>query len=943
MMIVRSILGLFFSSILLFSAVGLSAQETSVIQGRITDNETGETMRSATVFVVGTKMGAVSDVKGQFTVKRVPPGTYTLRFSYINYKTKTVEGVIVEAGKPTTVNVVLESAIKKTEEVIVQARRTNDNASAILAQRKNAAQLSDGVSIEEIKKLPDSDAGQALKRVPGVTLVEGKYVFVRGSSDRYSNTTLNGASLSSTEPDKKSFAFDMFPSEFLQNANVAKSFTPDLPGNFAGGLVQLNTVDFPEAFSIRFSATTSFNDNVTFKGDKFFTSEGSSTDWLALDDGLRGIPSTVPETRQGMDNLRSRAGALTGSAPEDWINLGKSFRQESWRSRSLTVAPNTSYALSFANKFQVADNDFGVIANISYSNSYAFNNLTRAGINVDRSPLFEYAGGQASRSVSWGGLLNLSYKIGENSSLTLKNVYNRSSDDETISLDGSDIPQNQDRRYYSFQFIQKELLSSQLGGSHTLPFQNALLEWTLGYSASKRDEPDLRRLRYNRVRNSQDAFIAAVPITPQGAGDLAGRFYSTLNDNVRTANVNLTLPFDQTKLKVGGLFERRNRSFSARSMTIIQSRTVFTDVPDTDVDLSLPPGLLLQQDNFRGDGLGISEDSKLSDTYSAEESLNAAYLMLDQPLSIGGADLRVIAGFRVEDNLQSLASFDQSNRPVNVALKTTDVLPALNLVWKTNDAMNVRVSASQTLARPAIREFAPFAFFDYQSQARTEGNPNLNRALIQNYDIRYEWFTGPGEVISVSGFYKIFQNAIEQTIIPSPGNVVFSFQNAQGNATNYGVEFELRKQLTFLGSALENFTFSGNVALIQSNLRVLQAGREDDRAMWGQSPYSVNASLYYQHPQIGTAITLGYNVAGRRIIQVADIGVFGSDPDPHVYELPRDVIDFSVVQPIAQSWEIKLMARDLLNQPLVWEQLGRNIQTNLRGRTFTFGISYRLQ
>ncbi|HRI31372.1 MAG TPA: TonB-dependent receptor, partial [Candidatus Kapabacteria bacterium] len=338
----------------------------------------------------------------------------------------------------------------------------------------------------------------------------------------------------------------------------------------------------------------------------------------------------------------------------------------------------------------------------------------------------------------------------------------------------------------------------------------------------------------------------------------------------------------------------------------------------------------------------IAEDSKKSDQYAADEQLNAGYAMVDMPFSIGDENFRIITGVRVENNTQRLpAVYTGDNQLISIERNTTDILPALNLIWKTSENTNVRVSGSQTLTRPNLREFAPFAFFDFQRQARVQGNTDLQRALIWNFDARYEYFPRPGEVLSVSTFYKSFQNAIEETILPSSGNPVFSFQNASGTALNYGIEFELRKQLGFIAEDLENLGASVNVSLINSEVNVRQGNLNDTRPMWGQSPYSINLGLFYQHPDIGTQVNVGYNRSGERIIQVGLLGSYDF-ANPHVYEQPRDVVDISLSQPIIAGLEARLVVRDVLNQELIWLQGGRNVASNLRGRTLNFSIGFKL-
>lgn len=937
-----------------------SAQNNSTITGIVTDGESGEPLRSATVQLIGTKKGAYTDVKGKYTIKSVPVGKYSLKFSYVGLQTKTIENVEVTPEKSVTVNVVLFPK-KDEKEVVVTARANKESKEAILANRKNSAQVSDGVSKEEISRLPDADAGQALKRVSGVTLVGDKFIYVRGSSDRYSNTTLNGSTLTSTEPDKRSFDFGMFPSEFLQSANITKSFTPDLPGNFAGGLVQLNTIDFPDGFSVKASISTSANNNVQISDNQFNSYPGGADDWLAQDDGTRAMPASAPSSRDEINRLilaARRNDASGDSAKSTLQNFARGFNQNVWNKESFSAHPNTSFALSFTNLYNVADNDLGVIASVNYGNVYSINSITRSPILADKEYRQENVGVVSTYSVNYGGMANFAYKIGAHSSISFKNVFNRSSDDETTLLNGKDIPQGIDIRPSSWQFVQKQLLSTQLNGEHSISFdsnaivKNLFFDWRLGYSESMRDEPDFRRLRYSRQSvDSTLPFTADIQPTPQGDGTLAGRFFSNLSDIGRNAALNFALPIgNDIKLKTGFLIERKSRNFGVRSFTINQP----TSGADFDIDFSDTPDSLFRAENFRPGGLGMSEDSKRSDSYTAGEDLNAAFLMIDAPFTLFDEQFRFIGGARVEDAVQSLQSSDTEGNPINLNYKTTDWLPSFNVVYKMNEKTNFRFSATRTLTRPNLREFAPFAFYDFQSLFVVRGNPNLERTLISNYDIRWEYFPNPGEVFSISLFYKNLTNPIEETIDQVSSEYIRTFSNGQsidstgkktadGKANNYGVELEARKSLSFITDFLSDFGVNFNLSLINSEITVLQGRSEDKRTIWGQSPYSLNIGLFYTNPTFGTSVNIGYNKYGRRIVQVGLRGAFSFD-DPHVYEQPRDVIDFTIIQPfLDNSMEVKLVARDILNQELVWQQGGKTIASNLRGTTYSLGISYRLR
>lgn len=936
------------SMVLWLSIAGAAAQSGS-IEGKVTDAESGDLLRGATISITSIKKGAYSDTKGSYRLKKVPAGTYSVKVSYVGYQTTTLDGVVVTDNAVTTLNIQLAVSKEVGSEVVVEAARVTDNAAALLTQRKNAAQVSDGIGREEISKMPDSDAGQSLKRVSGVTLVEGKFIYVRGVSDRYSNTTLNGAALTSTEPDKKAFAFDMFPSELLENANIVKSFTPDLPGNFAGGLVQLNTIDFPSKRGLKISGSQGYNNYVTFKDNGYFASASADGDLFAMGASSRAMPAAVPSDRLGMNQLLRDVRAGNAEAIARLDGIGQSFNNALWNTSTETVTPNGSLSATYSEVLTLENEDeIGIVASGNYGNSWQNNEIIRGGILSNPNDyLFRYTGVQSSRSTSFGGLFNLAYRLGSNSRFGFKNTYNRTADFDNVHLTGENFTQSQAQRLFSFQYVEKSLYSGTISGEHTITdVLNTLVDWRVGYSRSTRDEPDFKRLQF--LRNASDSgqpYFAAFDLSPQGAGSRAGRFFSGLTDNAVSAALNITLPVATTiKVKVGALLENRSRRFSARSLTIVQGvENDISDkltIPDSDVLPNLGPFFADSNYSVEKGRLSYSEDSKLSDQYDAQEHLLAGYAMLDLPFTIAGMESRIITGARIEKNIQRLNSFDVTDNRVNVNQDLVDILPAFNFILRPMKDLNIRASASQTLARPSLREFAPFQFYDFQQQATIAGNPKLIRALIQNFDLRLEYFSAGGEVLSISGFFKRFENAIEETLFPQQSEIVRSFANANGIADNIGVELEVRKNLGTLADWLVPFTVSLNASLVDSRIVVEQAGVKDTRSMWGQSPYSINGSIYYTNMETGTNVSVAYNTYGRRIIQVNLVGVFQGNP--HVYELPRDVIDLSVQQAIGESLELKLSIRDLLNQPLTWEQDGALIQSNIRGMSLSLGFGYRL-
>lgn len=930
--------------------------ENGILSAKIIDGESNKPMKGATIRILNSKFGTYSDINGDFKIRNIPNGIYTCQVSFIGYETYVSNKVEIIHDKETTLNtIILKPSQKMLEEIVVEANFVNDNSVSSLTQRQKANSVSDGLSAEEISQNSDGDAGNALKRVSGITLVDNKHLYIRGVSERYSNTTLNGATLTSTEPDKKTFAFDMFPSEFLQNIQVSKSFTPDMPGNFAGGLVQLNTIDFPTAQSLKISYSTNFNTNTNMLENQFFASKGGSLDWLGMDDGSRALSNIIPNSRREIDNLRNKSldpFDNTG-AKEKYQNLIRSFNDKNLDLNRSTIGPLSNSGINFlySDIFKVADNDLGIISSVNYSNTFRLQDINRNALMADGSNFYVSNGVQSIRNINWGAMLNISYKFGTNHSISLRNMYNRSADDESSIISGQDSAyQFRDYKNFSSQWVEKYLLSSQLVAKHYFPnLYNTELEWRLSFSHSSRYEPDFRRIKFDRdlYEIEYNPSLKYEPLfvqTEYGDPNRLGRFYSDLGDKAIAIAYDYIIPINNMKIKIGSLYEDRKRHFNARSFAIIPP-TLGSDYGD-DIkavinDINNLNGIF-DNDNFRvDDGFRISEGSKLSDQYSASEGLFASYFMIDMPLSILAEDLRFIGGVRYEDNSQILNSFNINDQPLKIEQLTNNFLPSLNLIWKLKNNSNLRLAFSHTITRPSLREFAPFQFYDFINQVNITGNPNLKQSLIQNYDLRYEYFPNPGEVISLSLFAKNIANAIEETIFPQQSELTKTFANSIGVANNIGIEFELRKNLEFISNFLDDFSINFNLSLINSEIELSQGGVNEKRAMWGQSPYSINVALYYFNAVSETAVNLTYNTFGKRIIQVAQVGLYNFS-DPHIYEMPRNLLDLSISQTITNSFEVKLSIKDILNEYLVWLQGGNKVAATYTGTNISMSFGFKI-
>ena len=926
----------FFLTVMLFSTTIYS--QNSSISGKVYDGSTGGALPEAIIRLDGVNKGAASDMDGYYMIEGLSAGEYTLKATYIGYIGQSIK-VSLKSGELLTVDLILKPEGTTTDTVTVEAERSTNNEAALLLRQQKSDKITDGISEQQIKRAPDAVASEVLKRIIGVNIVNDKFVFVRGTSERYNNTTLNGVLLPSTDPDKKAFSFDIFPSTLLDNIVVSKSFTADQPGNYSGGLVQLQTKDFPDKLTINFSSAAGINTETTFK-DGFLTYQAGQTKWLffnsGLDDGNRSLPSGIPDIPiSGLNNY------------------GKLFR-ENWSQNKIKAPLNGGFNLSIGHKLNILDNPLGFIFGYSYRNSFSNKTIERNEFISDTTQIIKFRGQSSEYSVNNGGILNLSYKVGDNTRLSFKNTFSITSEDETEYLEGWRILVytigDEDRKLYRTQFTERKLLSSMLSGNHFIKFlRNMSFNWKASYSESTRNEPDLKRAYYRKDFNSDDPYI--VPITTIPNPNVGNRFFSRLLDINRNIAFDAELDFIKlrkkdpvSKLKFGGFVLGSDRSFRARSFDPFLRIGAF-------VDLTQPLDVLYSRENIDSMKINYREVTSASDSYNANENLYATYLSFDVPLS----KLRIVAGLRFEYSEQKLRGYDRTSPivpiPIDVYLKTNDYLPAINFIYTLSDKINIRASFSQTVSRPELRELAPFGFVDYVTDGDFAGNPKLESSHIQNYDLRFEAYPNAGEILALSLFYKNFERPIERVIVPTINAPVpsYTFANAEKGAVNYGIELEARKNLGFINKILKNFSLNANLTFVSSKVNLegtSSAANELERRMQGQAPYTLNLGLYYDNFDIGTSINLSFNRSGDKIAEVGRVGF------QNVIEEGRSLLDFSATQRLFRNFELKFTAKDILNQDQVFTQnvkkdatseelVERVVRRFKTGSSYTFSVGYK--
>ena len=903
------------------------SQQTGNISGKITDKANNEELIGANVMIVGTTIGASSDLDGKFNIKGLQPGKYSIKVSYISYQSVTVEHIDVKENQTTAINISLTTALTELEEVVVTAEALRNSEASVLKILQKSDGISDGVSAELISKNNSSDGSDILKRMTGVTIAEGKYSYIRGVSDRYNNTLLNGASLPSTDPEKKSFSYDIFPASLIENIITAKTFTPDKPADFSGGLVQISTVEFPSKFTLNVSTSADYRTNTT--GSDFTSYSGGSKDYLGYDDGTRAMPSIITDTKVARGNY-----SLT-----EINDIGKSF-QNNWNT-SLSNAPiNGNLKITLGDNYPLGGDLVGYIASFSYANSFENKEVEKAAYTFD-DQRYDYSGNNYSSNVMLSGLFNVSYKFSGTNKISFKNIYNQNADDEVTVYDGFYRYADQYRQNTTFRYISRSLFSTQLIGEHNFNIFNSLgFDWHLNYANSNRNEPDARRYIYSRQIDDPEA-----PLRFQLDQSLATRYYGNLDDNNFGAAGNFSIKlFDNPDLptfKLGYAYDQKKRDFDARLFGF--RNNAGGNFISEDSILQRPVEEIFSSENFSNTFIETVEVTKPSDSYDAKQSINAAYLMLDTRIL---ERIRLVAGARIENSTQTLNAFSDTGDAADVDRNYNDVLPSINLTYSPTETINFRAGYSKTLARPEFRELASFTYFDFVANELVQGNPRLTRSLINNFDLRFENFAGAGELYAVGLFYKDFKDPIEQILVASSSfEPTRSYRNAM-SAITYGIELEVRKSLGFVSSWFNEFSFVGNVALMKSNIQFEETNnsgetfQETERPLQGQAEYILNFGLYYDDFESGLNTSIVYNKVGQQINKVGFNGL------GNVIEMPKDLLDFSISKRLFSVLSLKITIKDILNQDKRYIQQApggdKPYEINRIGRSFSVGISYQI-
>ena len=879
------------------------------IKGVVIDQKSKETLIGAVVTVDGTNVKAITNIDGNFQIDGLDKERkYTLYINYVGYKTQKIDGV---QAKDADQVIALQPDEQQLKEVTVTAVERRNTDAAMIQVAKNSPVIVSNVSAQEISRTQDTNAGEVIRRVPGVSLIDDKFVMVRGLSQRYNNVWVNGGAVPSSEADSRAFSFDIIPSSQIDNLTIVKSPTAEYPADYSGGFIIVNTKEIPAENSFNIAVGGNWNTSSAFKD--FSYSKGSGTDFLGFDNGLRNLNGDIhADLNPQLDANGKPVGDYATSL------LGNGFNND-WLIKNKKPLGDLKLSASLNRRWMLGGRTLGMLAALNYTNEYRTyenmeNNLYGIYDAANDKPnyLRHSVDDQYNNNVRLGAMLNFTFLSKDgNHKYQLKNIFNQLATSRYTWRDGVSAQSNLERsaEYY---YRSRTTYNGQLTGKPT--FTSDALDWSIGYAYANRHLPDRRRYL---IDDALESGVYAL-----STGNDISREWTQLDEHILSLGVNDKHHFKfgnfEPDLKVGAYGEYRSREYQTRNF--IYNWNVSDNNMPSDFRHSHIPTLLSSEANMGYDKLYLLEEKQMRNNYRGHNTLGAGYLAMSLPFG----KLGIHAGVRFEHNDMELISNsrDYEKSESSRHYKTDDVFPSLNTTYKISDQHQVRLSYGRSINRPEFREVSSSVYYDFDLASNVQGNTELKNCYVDNLDLRYEWYPSRGELISLAVFYKHFDSPIEWTYTVAGGtDLIYSYKNAK-SANNYGVELDIRKNLGFIG--LKDFSWSFNGALIKSKVQFEKGSKEEDRPMQGQSPYLINTGIFYKNEPLKMDIALLYNRIGKRIIGVGrSEGSTGDDSNarvPHSYEMPRNTIDFSLAKKFGEHLELKLNVRDLLAEKIYYKQ-----------------------
>ncbi len=902
----------------------------SRVEGLILHAQKNTPIADASVFVRGFSDEVKSNAQGKF-VLMLPIGKHDITILHPKFLTASRKDVEVRKDETVKLKVSLIPASLQLKTFTVSAPRITGNTVELMRQRKESGSVTEVLGAEAISKSGDSNAAGALKRVSGVTLVGGKYVYVRGLGERYSSSLLNNALLPSPEPERRVVPLNLFPAGILEKIVIEKTYLPYLPGEFAGGMIQLYTRAFPKKFRASISLSSSIRLGTTFLDG--LRSDAGPIDFLGVDGGFRALPPLVLDASKKSKLTEGDAFSSSGFSLKELETFGEAM-PNTWRISRAMTPPNLGVSFTIGDSYKLGGGRYGFFLYGTYNNSW-FNRPSEivavgagaGGVLVER---YRYQSDQLANTIRLGGLFVLGADFTKNHKLRLTTFLNRTTLSENLQFQGYQSDAATDIRVTRLRWIEQTLLTQQIRGIHKLDLLEGFkMEWRYTYSLASRDEPDRRTTRYDR--EGEDLWLMAVN-SPNGNQ----RVFSYLFDNNHDIGLDFTLNFKQwgnykAKVRAGVMLLFRDRNVDTRRFKFDAKSTKFRG----DEFTSLPPEQLFVPAYIDPQGYVFVENTRGTDNYKAQGQIAAGYAMTDLPL---GAGFRLVGGVRFEYWRQlviTVKPFDPNNEVIPKELTTFSVLPGVGLAWSFRKDMLFRTAFARTVNRPDFRERSPAAFDDVDGGRLTRGNEDLQPADITHADLRWEWYLGRGESISLAVFYKYFERPIETVLLVSTEQTV-TYANANA-AHNFGVELDFRKNFGFIHKVIRDVYIAGNATFVWSNIDLGEAtgsATSLNRALQGQSPYIFNVRLGYDNAEIGTQVAVLYNVFGPRISEVGTNGV------PDTYEQPFHQLDIVWRQKIWRGFNLSFKASNLIDLPNVFLTRGQVTRSFRRGRSFSVSLGY---
>ena len=928
--------GLIAASVLLMMSQMPTTAWAQQLKGVVIDKNSKETLIGAVVSVEGTNVKAVTDIDGNFTLNGLKNGKYTLYIKYVGYKTQKIDGVQVkgtmrndgtlvisskddssknsekkDASKNETLTIALLPDEQQLKEVTVTAVERRNTDAAMIQVAKNSPVIVSNVSAQEIARTQDTNAGEVIRRVPGVSLIDDKFVMVRGLSQRYNNVWVNGGAVPSSEADSRAFSFDIIPSSQIDNLTIVKSPSAEYPADYSGGFIIVNTKEIPAENNFTLSIGGNWNTASAFKD--FSYSKGSGTDFLGFDNGLRSLNGGINAS------LKPQLDANGNPVGDYATSLLGNHLNNDWNVKNKKPWGDLKLAASLNHRWMLGGRTLGMLAALNYTNEYRTytnmeNNLYGIYDAVNDKPnyLRHSVDDQYNNNVRLGAMLNFTFLSKDgNHKYQLKNIFNQLATSRYTWRDGVSAQSNLERsaEYY---YRSRTTYNGQLTGKHT--FTSDALDWSIGYAYANRHLPDRRRYL---IDDALESGVYAL-----STGNDISREWTQLDEHILSLGINDKHHFKfgnfEPDLQVGAYGEYRSRQYQTRNF--IYNWNVSDNNMPSDFRHSDLPTLLSNEANMGYDKLYLLEEKQMRNNYRGHNTLGAGYLAMSLPFG----KLGIHAGIRFEHNDMELISNtrDYEKSETSRHYKTDDIFPSLNTTYKISDQHQVRLSYGRSINRPEFREVSSSVYYDFDLASNVQGNTELKNCYVDNLDLRYEWYPSRGELISLAVFYKHFDSPIEWTYTVAGGtDLIYSYKNAK-SANNYGVELDIRKNLAFLG--LKDFSWSFNGALIKSKVQFEKGSKEENRPMQGQSPYLINTGIFYKSEPLKMDIALLYNRIGKRIIGVGrSEGTTGDDSNarvPHSYEMPRNTIDLSLAKKFGTHLELKLNVRDLLAEKIYYKQ-----------------------